>query len=217
MPNRIFLFIDESGDPGYEKPGSTEYYAELVLSVSADDFPDLNRPILNWRYCRNLIKDMKRAPKKGGSTSLFILPLSELHRMGIINCACVYLIKKDYSGPYLKPESYGGQRPLWFRNFVHRQLLEYYFTCYQVTTDNIEIIFDRFEMSDEETNESEQYLANNWSLPDFKYFTHADSKYVDSLQVVSQLVNLVQEVISKKATFDPKLLDFISIKDITKI
>jgi len=217
MASPLYLFIDESGDPGYGKPDSTKYYAELVLSVNEDYFPDFNRPILNWRYCRNLIKEMKRPPKKGDSTSLFIQPFSELHRLGIIKCACVYLIKKNYSGPYLKTTSYGGQRPIWFRNFVHRQLLEYYFSLYQVATDNIEIIFDRFEVSVEDLSELGEYLRGNWYVPSIKHITHAGSIYVETLQIVSQLVNLVQEVISGQATFERKLLDFIPMKDITRI
>lgn len=217
MSERLFLFIDESGDPGYGSLDSSKYYAELALSIVDDYFPDFNRPILNWRYCRNLLKEMKRPPKKGGDTELFLQPFSELHRMGIIKCACVYLIKERYSGPYLKTTSYGGQRPKWFRNYIHRQLLEYYFSLYPVIAGSVEIIFDRFEVSDEDMKELEKYLVENWNLPNFKHFTHADSVYVEALQIVSQLVNLVQEIVSKKVTFERSLIDFVSIKDITAI
>lgn len=217
MSGRLFLFIDESGDAGYEKPDSSKYYAELVLSVTDDCLPDLNRPILNWRYCRNLVQEIKRPPKKGDLTKLFLQPFSELHRMDMIKCACVYLIKEDYKGPYLKDTSYRGKKPNWFRNWVHRQLLEYYFSLHKPTAEYIEIVFDRFEISDKDKAELELYLARNWSLPKFRHITQADSIYVETLQVVSQLANLVQEVILGEATFDYRLLDFVSKKDITRI
>lgn len=217
MSEHLFLFIDESGDPGYGNLDSSEYYAELALSIIDDYFSDFNRPILNWRYNRNLIKEMKRPPKKGDDIKLFTQPFSELHSMGIIKCACVYLIKEQYSGPYLKPTSYGGQQPKRFRNFIHRQLLEYYFSLYPVMPDSVEIVFDRFEVSDEDIAELEKYLTENWNLPNFKHFTHANSVYVEALQIVSQLVNLVQEIILEKATFERSLVDFVSVKDITTI
>ena len=183
MSGRTFLFIDESGDAGYNNPDSSKYYAELVLSVTDSHLPDLNRPILNWRYCRNLIEEIKRPPKKGDLTKLFLQPFFELERMNMIKCVCVHLKKSDYTGPYLKDTSYGGKNTRRFRNFIHRKLLEYYFSLYTPTTEYIEIVFDRFEISDKDKVELEEYLSNNWNLPAFRYITHADSIYVETLQV----------------------------------
>lgn len=79
-------------------------------------------------------------------------------------------------------------------------------------------MFDRFEMSQEALKNLEDYLRENYSLPDLKHITHADSLYTEALQVTSQLVNQIKDVALRKATGELKaLLSFISIKDITNI
>jgi hypothetical protein len=81
--------------------------------------------------------------------------------------------------------------------------------------EKIDLVFDRFDMSKEDKINLEDYLQNNWNLPTFKEIVHADSVYIETLQLAHQLVNLVKDVIMDSATFDPRLLEFVKIKDIT--
>jgi len=217
MPLTEYLFIDESGDPGNGEGDSSSYYAELSLHISNEGFPNFIRHAINWRYIRGLVGEMKRPPR-GPDMERFLRPFSELQRSGIIRCSSVYLIKDEYTGPYLKPSSPRGENPILFRNFIHRQLLEHHFSLYPPATNNIELVFDRFEMSHEAIKNLEDYLRGNIRLPNFKHITHADSLYTEALQVASQLVNLVKDIPLGKAGLEQKaLLSFISLQDITKI
>ena len=217
MPFTEYLFIDESGDPGSGEGDSSSYYAELLLHITDEDFPSFIKHVVSWRYIRGLALEMKRPPK-GRDMGIFLRPFSELQRSGSISCSGVYLIKDEYTGPYLKPGSPRGENPILFRNFIHRQLLEYHFSLHQPATSNIELIFDRFEMSHEAIKNLEDYLRGNIRLPDFKHITHADSLYTEALQVASQLVNLLKDIALGKASPEQEeLLSFISLRDITKI
>ncbi len=62
----------------------------------------------------------------------------------------------------------------------------------------------------------EQYLRDNWNLPEFEHICHVNSIYTEAIQVASQLVNAVKDIALGTATDEMKdLLAFISFKDIT--
>jgi hypothetical protein len=214
MAKHLYVFIDETGDVGDGTGDSSSYYGELALAVKVDCLPDLNKHLLNWRYCRRIIREMTRPPKHEDAEA-FLNPFPELCRNDTFACSCVYLQKHNYLGPYLKPkESYN---PIKFRNYVHRLLLEWHFTNnHPMEDEQIEIVFDRFDMSKEDEENLTDYLQNNWNLPSFKHIVHADSKYVETLQLTHQFMGLMKDVIMGSATFSIELLDFVKIKDITK-
>jgi len=214
-----YLFIDESGDPGdiaYDGSNS-KHYAELALQVNSSELGRLCEHVTNWRYIKGIFREYKKLPG-GKDLHRFLSPIIELHQEGLIKCSCVYLDKYTYNGPYLKTTSYHKSNPLKFRNFIHRKLLEWHFSLYPVIADNImEIIFDRFEMSADAIDHLKIYFRDNWNLPKFKYITHADSTYCETLQLTGQLVNAIKDF---KCGGMPQgleqILKFLPIKDITK-
>ena len=216
MPKIDYLFIDESGDSGTGEGDSSDYYAELVLHITDKSIPDIVKHVVNWRYIKGFNREMK-VLRHMKDIEIFLSPLAKMKEQNVINCSAVYLLKKDYTGPYLKTTSPRGQNPILFRNFVHRQLLEFHFLNYTAATSNLELIFDRFEMSSEAVSNLNTYLNGNLRLPHFKYITHADSKYTDFLQIASQLVNCVKDIISETAKQENTICNFISLKDITNI
>lgn len=189
MGNTDYLFIDESGDSGDGRGDSSDYYAELVLHLSRTSYYDFIKHITNWRYVKSLSKEMKKLPK-GPDMERFVRPISVLQDDGLLSCSWVYLTKAKFTGPYLRADSPKGIDSIKFRNFVHRQLLEFHFSQYSAMTPNIELVFDRFEMSSHAIKNLEDYLKGNYNLPTFRHITHADSTYTEALQVASQLVNL---------------------------
>lgn len=217
MPKRDYLFIDESGDIGSGEGDSSKYYAELVFHITDDSIPHITKHIVNWRYIRGFNREMKGLGKKS-DIGIFLSPLSEMKNQNLISCSAIYLVKNNYTGPYLKSSSPRGEDPISFRNFVHRQLLEFHFSRYRPSTNNIELVFDRFEMTSEAMKNLEDYLKGNINLPDFKHITHADSLYTDFLQIASQLVNSIRDIaLNETSEVQDNLCEFISLKDITYI
>lgn len=63
----------------------------------------------------------------------------------------------------------------------------------------------------------EEYLINNWNLPNFEHICHVNSIYSEVMQVTSQLVNAMKDIVLGIADDNRKtLLDFVILKDITR-
>ena len=216
-----YIFIDESGDPGniLVDGASSKHYAELALQLNNDDsLSDFIAHIINWKYVLGKPYETKALPK-GDQCKRYLAPILELHYQGKLKCSCVYLFKDRYSGPYLKPELPTGHKPLYFRNFIHKELLEHHFTQFPITHKaRINLIFDDYRMHFEEVRNIEDYLQNNWNLPDFRRIIHTNSISNLALQVTSQLVETINDIVL--GTIDKErrqLLSFIALKDITNI
>lgn len=218
MKKRLYVFIDESGDPGnvLENGASSLHYAELALQINEEAWTYFVEHVISWKYVLGKFREFKALPPRTDQLKRYINPLIELSNCNNLCCSCVYLIKANYTGPYLRPSSTHGQNPLKFRNFVHRKLLEHHFKCFPTYDREIELVFDRYRMSTEEENNLKEYLINNWNLPNFEYICHVNSIYSEAMQVTSQLVNAMKDIIFGAADEDRKaLLNFIVLKNIT--
>jgi len=219
MAKHLYVFIDESGDPGYaigETGASSAHYAELALQIDDEGLVDFLTHIISWRYCQGRFYESKTLPK-GRALARYINPIREIHCRGNLHISCVYLIKEHYTGPYLKPSPATNQNPIFFRNFIHKKLLEFHFGKSSPAKEaEIHLIFDRYTMSRELSRNMKDYLHNNWNLPDFEHICHADSIYTEALQVASQLLIAVKDIILQIANNETQnLLNFIAMKDIT--
>ena len=214
-----YLFIEESGDPGYIllDRASSKHYAELALQLNGDSLSDVIAHIINWKYVLGKLYEAKDLPR-GEQCKRYLAPILELHRQGKLKCSCVHLFKDRYTGPYLKPELPTGHEPLYFRNFIHKELLEHHFTQFPITHKvGINLIFDDYRMPFEEVRNIEDYLQNNWNLPSFKRIIHDDSISNLALQITSQLVRIVNGIVLGTIDKERKeLLSFIALKDITR-
>lgn len=202
-----------------EDGASSKHYAELALQVDSDDsLSDFVSHIISWKYVLGKLHETKPLPK-GKNCERYLTPILELHEQGKLNCSCVYLIKEYYHGPYLKSELPTGYKPLFFRNFIHKELLLHHFTKFPIGDDaRIHLIFDDYAMEFEDIRNVEDYLQNNWNLPNFWRILHSNSISTIALQVASQLVGAVKDIVLGTSDEDRiKLLSFISLKDITNI
>jgi hypothetical protein len=220
MSERLFLFIDESGDCGdNDGTGSNStYYAELALQITESGLPRVRKHMAYWRYIQGIYGELSSLPQDR-SLEIYLRPICELHHMGIIRITCVFLDKLKYTGPYLKISHHRGPHPLWFRNFIHRQLLEFHFSRYLANGRNVDLIFDRFEMTKDETDNLKEYLQRNVNLPRFERISDVDSQYVEPIQFVSQLVNRMGDIARNccKPQDESLIREIVAIKDITNI
>ncbi len=213
MNKRLYVFIDESGDPGnvLEPGASSPYYAELALQINEEAWEYFIEHVISWKYVLGKFKEAKPLPSRNDQFQRYINPFMELYNSKNLFCSCVYLKKAKYTGPYLQSS------PIRFRNFIHRMLLEYHFQLFPAHDNDIELVFDRYRTSIEEENNLKDYLMNNFNLPSFEYICHANSIYSEALQVTSQLVNAVKDLILGTADKNRReSLAFISLKDITQ-
>jgi hypothetical protein len=212
----IYVFIDESGDSGdiARNRSNSFYYAELALQADSQNIHRLCEHITNWRYVRGRFKEFESLPS-GSDLSRFLIPVIQMQMDGLIKCSGVYLDKNTYGGRYLRMQPGREINAIYFRNYVHRKLLEFHFSLYPVEQKSIELIFDRYEMSKESISNLEHYLDANWNIPKIKHITHADSVYCEALQLTSQLVNSLKDfVFNNGKPYLKELMRPIPLKEI---
>lgn len=220
MPKHDYLFVDESGDPGYAiEPTSgellsTPYYTSAVLHIVDDAFRYVNMHMSSFRFYSRLMNELK-IPAGREQFTILMEPIGVLAENGAgIFASVVYLDKRRYTGRYLKP---GGERPqdaVRFRNFVLRRLLEHHFRKYPLKSNVYDLVLDRFDMAKDEREGLTQYLARNCDIPTPNYMTHASSIYVEPLQIVHHIANGFKSAATGGDI--PSALSFVSALDMTQ-
>ena len=220
MSKHDYLFVDESGDPGYAiEPTSgellsTPYYTAAVLHIVDDAFRYLNMHMSAFRFYSRLMNELK-IPAGREQFDTLMKPIGVLAENGAgIFASVVYLDKRRYAGRYLKPGGERPQNPVRFRNFVLRRLLEHHFEKYPLLSNMYDLVLDRFDLTRNERENLAQYLARNRDIPTPDYITHASSIYVEGLQIVHHIANGFKS----KATGGsiPNALSFVNAIDITQ-
>ena len=219
MPRHDYIFVDESGDPAFKlDPASgdllsSSYYVTAALHLCDDAFRDLNRHVAAFRYYSGLSRELKIPSQKVEFTRL-LDPIRTLTEGGKnIWASAVYVDKLRYNGSYLKP---GGKRPaspVRFRNYMLRRLLEHHFQRYPLQSNQYDLVLDRIDLTNEETENLWQYISGNRNIPTPLHITHASSIYVEGLQVVHHIANGYKDVVNSDRV--PTELSFVNPRDLT--
>ncbi len=220
MPKHDFLFVDESGDPGFALDPmtgnllSTSYYVSAVLHVCDDSFADINKHVAAFRYFSGLNRELKIPPERE-EYGRFLGSIKAMSEGGKnIWASAVYLNKLEYNGAYIKP---GGRRPAdpnMFRNYILRRLLEHHFDQFPLNSSQYDLVLDRVDITAEQNIALRRYLSGNKNIPTPTYLTHASSIYVEGLQIVHHVANGFKN----QATYGyglPAELSFVRGRDIT--
>ena len=221
MPKHDYLFVDESGDPGYrldDETGrllSSGHYAAAVLHVCDDAFGHLNEHVAAFRYFSRMSRELK-LPRGQDAAERLMEPIAMMAESSInLWASAVYLNKQSYTGRYLKATELRPQDPTMFRNYVLRRLLEHHFEEYSPQSSQYDLVLDRVEMTRDKQDNLYRYLAGNYDIPTPTHITHASSIYVDGLQIVHHIANGFRDCAF--GTPVPDGLSFVSAQDITTL
>lgn len=221
MTKHDYLFIDESGDPGYqldEETGellSSPHYAAAVLHICDDAFGHINEHMAAFRYFSRMSRELK-LPRGQEAVGRLLGPIAMMAESAInLSASVVFLDKRSYTGRYLKAGGRRPQSPTMFRNYVLRRLLEHHFGQHPLQSNQYDLVLDRVEMSRREQGNLHDYLAGNYDIPSPTHITHASSIYVDGLQIVHHIANGFRDCAFGKPA--PSELTFVSPRDITRL
>lgn len=189
--SRRFLFVDESGDPGSE----SKFFLIAVVDLSRDALSEWRRLVAPYRHHNGLWKEMKSAGlnRTGRPYTQACDLLTAV--LGYENAAATvsWADKTSYTGPYLGRNG-SPVVPLKFRNFLTRMTFERHFQTNPVIhPTEVEVVFDRISLNQEDRQNLEQYLSNNHRLPTFHDYTHVDSDYVDTVFLPDLAVTVVKD------------------------
>ena len=214
-----YLFVDESGDPGFAIDSdsgtlkSSRHYVAAVLHICDNAIPRVSQRVADFRFYTGLNRDLKLPPEQEKFDKL-LGPIGALAESsnGIWGTV-VYLDKCEYTGRYLKP---GGTRPadpVLFRNHILRCLLEHHFRDVCLQSSHYDLVLDRVEMTKAQAENLQRYLAGNYNIPTPTEITHAASAYVEPLQIAHHLASGFKNVVSGERP--PAVLGFVRAYDIT--
>ena len=198
-----FMFIDESGDPGF--PGETPRYILMGAYLKEPVLPQLRKHLTSFRYHNNVTREFKDqgwAKKFTPTTRRLLAYTADLADEGYLVVTTNWLDKATYqanSGPYTS-------HAMRFRPFQLRLLLERHIQR-QAWGDNLDLVIDRWRMNLDQQRDLEDYLRGNWELrPVIRYITLVDSSYTGMTQLVDIFGRLVSRVLSGKATDEEEAL-----------
>ena len=220
MAKNDFIFVDESGDTGYALDPDTgnllskSYYIMAALHVSDVSIRSLNHCVATFRFYTGFNRELKPPPEKVVFDRL-MGPVQELAmRNGDIFASVVYLDKKAYTGSYLKADGSRPQSALYFRNRILRCLLENHFSTYSLMSRQYELVLDRIDMTVGQVEGLRGYLRDQGDIQEPRYITHADSMYVEGLQIVDNIARGFKNLAIGGRI--PQSLSFVSSTDITE-
>ena len=90
MADRLFVFIDESGDCG-DNDGTgdnTIYYAEVALQVAESGIPAIRNHMAYWRYTKGIYGELSTLPQSKDFEALVLRLRRYLPAMGLYS-ACL--------------------------------------------------------------------------------------------------------------------------------
>ncbi len=212
---RIFLFIDETGDPGHpSKKDASRYYQLNILIAHRDGLRHLNKELAAFRYFRDSGKELK---KYVAETKILAGIFKNLANKNGILFLSFILTKEKFMDNYLHRigKNSDNYNPNKFRNFIVRKSLEYVFAhilSIDSERNNIEIVFDRYLESETDEEALKKYLRGNYTLPTFEKIVQIDSEYSEAVQVSDFIGRLVKDY-----CFDQYTDSTIDIHDFIRI
>ncbi len=219
-PRQDFLFVDESGDPGYsidQNSGqllSSPFFVLAVLHICDDSIPQINRHVAAFRYFRSFDRELK-LPAQQRFTGRLLEPIGQLAESdNNVWASVVYVDKEQYTGRYLKPTPEVRTDSLRFRNYVLRRLLRHHFSLYPLQSNQYDLVLDRIDMTAPDRENLAMYLRSRPDIPPPTYVTHASSVYVEGLQVVHNIANGYYDSLKDGHSL-PKELSFVASRDIS--
>jgi len=183
---RIFLFVDETGDPGHPRQRDASRYYQLNVTVAhRTALKHIHKHLAAFRYFKDTGNELKKHTRDAKILSEVYKNLATKDGVSFFSFV---LHKETYTGPYLHKYGKNVQQynPKKFRNFVIRKSFEHIFNELMVIdtqVNNIEVVFDRYLESEDDENNLKQYLRGNYNLPHHEKIVQVDSEYSEAVQV----------------------------------
>lgn len=199
---RWYLFADDSGDPG-TRPGATPYFGYTVLGIERTAMPEFTEIRAKFRFQRQNFRETKtNRIFTDGYRRAFDL-LTPMLKNGTLRIASSFILKDKYTGPWLKENSGIPRSSNMLRNYLMRKTIELVF---QEESDlgsiTFELIADRVGYNHGQLKNAYRYLRGDFTeagpfpIPLVTDVTHADSIYVEGLQVADQIGRLASSIIT---------------------
>lgn len=201
--DRLFVFLDESGDTGLPSVNSSKYFIINILVCGTDSINKIEKHFSRYRYFRNADKEFKRYRSNTDSQRILNELCAHISSMDGVFLFSFSIEKEKYVGPYLNSISkskkdYDATK---FRNFLTKIALEKVFEYVPVIREadnsfrSIELTFDRYLQNDSDQKNLEKYFKEDYMLPNMQFINHIDSQSCSFLQIVDIVGTMILGII----------------------
>ena len=211
------LFADDAGDPGLL---GTSHFGYAIVGVRRVDMPAFIQARAEFRVATSTYGESKggnvRSDKFGKAISL----VARDSAAGKIAVAASFIAKSKYMGAWLRPSGQSPAAPLYLRNYLIRKTIESLFDGIALQRSSADLVLDRVDYSDAQISNLRQYLSGefntsgNFLYPRITHITHADSIYVEGLQLADHVARLAYDIMSNPGHEDQYSSDFLRIQTI---
>ena len=223
--DRLFIFIDESGDTGLPGVNSSKYFIINILTCNTDSVNKIEKHFSRYRYFRHADKEFKKYKGNVDSQRILNELCGHVSSVNGVSMFSFYIDKGKYVGPYLNKigksvEDYNSTR---FRDFLIRTVLEKVFEHVPVIKKcdynfrSIEIVIDRYLESIKDQESLKLYFNENYNLPHIQFVNHIDSLYCAPLQVVDVLGTMMLSILDKDESMPHIDIKVFEMNDPSKI
>ena len=219
----LFIFVDETGDPG--KYGS-KYFGMALMKLHSDSYKSIEELLSSYRLLSGMFAELKELPQRYIVGLNLLRGIASLAEVNLVETSGLYINKRQYGGRYLTWSDYGIPESEWayyLRNYLLRHLLEFHFTSKPVLNGKVDLVLDRIMLTEQQRANTLSYLNSQtkiplrqpFCIPHIEHLTIADSKYVGSLQIAHILADLVNSsAINKVSEEQLELMNkFFEIKE----
>lgn len=219
----LFIFVDETGDPG--KHGS-KYFGMALLEVHSDSYKATEGLVSAYRLLSGMFAELKELPQQYIVGVNLLRGIASLAEVNLVEASGLYINKGQYGGCYLTWSDYGIPESEWayyLRNYLLRHLLEFHFTSKTALNGEVDLVLDRIKLTEQQRANTLSYLNSEieiplkqpFRIPRIEHLTIADSKYVGGLQIAHILAGLVNSSANDEVSGDQlELLNkFFKIKE----
>lgn len=199
---RWFVFADDVGDPG---PEGTTHFGYALIGVRSEDLRHLTEMRARSRVRSQSFHEAKAGDVESSGFQGQIERIAKLVEHSRVIAAFVSITKGRYSGPWLRDgvDSRGNRVPAdlnFLRNYLVRKGLDLLFDGVAGTEATLDLVLDRVGLSDAQVLNLGRYLRGEFNqhgpfdFPAPTHVTHADSRYVEGLQVADHVAKLSHRI-----------------------
>ena len=223
--DRLFVFIDESGDVGLPGINSSKYFMINILTCNTDSINKVEKHFSRYRYFRHADKEFKKYKSNADSQRILNELCLHVCKVDGVSLFSFYLDKEKYIGPYLNKigKSMEDYDPTRFRDFLIRTVLEKVFEHVPVIKESdynfrsIEVVIDRYLESIKDQESLKVFFNENYNLPHIQFVNHIDSLYCAPLQVVDVLGTMMLSLLDKGENMSHVDIKVFEMNDPSKI
>ena len=197
---RWIVFADDAGAPS---PNGSPYFGYALLAVDVRRYSRFVQERAEFRVANGTFNEAKQGAVTSNGFRQVIDHVGRVIERGDAACAAVFINKARYDGYWLQTSDEKPESSHFLRNYIVRKALELVFDGIDISGATAEVVLDRVRYSVSQVENLRQYLNGNFAtygpfpIPLITDVTHADSLYVEGLQVADHLARLAHRIASR--------------------